>query len=104
MEHADWPYVLLWIGLVLSLSQARASDAKLKRTQIQMRALLRHLNAADPTALPPPSAQVREALERRGKFAALKAYWDQTGASIGDCKEAVEELQEDTDRLRRRTT
>ena len=104
MRLVDWLYIALWLGVMLAHGQARVSDTRLRRTQIQMRALLRHLNVADPTALPAPSEKVRETLQRRGKFAAVKAYWDETGAGIKDCKEAVEELQEDAGRVGRRTT
>lgn len=98
MEYKVLVSALLWVGVLAALAQVGVSVAKLKRLQIQMRALLRHLNVVDPTALPRPSAQVREALEQHGKFAAVRKYREETGAGIKDCKEAVDELEEDAGR------
>lgn len=101
LERIDWSYALLLLGVLATLGQTRLNSVRLKRMQIQMRALLRHIDVVDPTALPTPSAHVREALELHGKFAAIRKYLDETGLSIGECKEAVDELQEDAGRARR---
>lgn len=101
MDHLDWPYALLCLGVLTALGQARASDARLKRIQIQMRALLRHIDVVDPTALPSASTGVREALQQHGKFVAVRKYMEQTGLGIRECKEAVDELQEDAGRSHR---
>ena len=102
MEQIGWSYALLWLAVMAALGQARVNGAKLKRTQIQIRALMRHMDVGDPTAVPAPSALVREVLEREGRFAAVRKYLEETGLGIREGKEAVDELQEDAGRFRRK--
>ncbi|MEU8820644.1 hypothetical protein [Actinoplanes sp. NPDC048796] len=78
--------VILAVYLVSNRSRPSSREAAIDR---KLDLIMRHLDIADPAD---ESPEVLGALMRGQKIQAIKAYREQTGASLADAKNAVEQI------------
>jgi ribosomal protein L7/L12 len=90
----EWALLAGALGtLVTVLVALEHTVARLRGIERKLNALLRH-HGVDPTqGLLPCSERVKQlAAEPGRKIAAIKAYREETGASLAEAKEAIEAL------------
>jgi hypothetical protein len=85
--------ILAVLGLGISIAVVQGRDhERLARLERKLNALLRHFEV-DPTKGAPLSDRVKElALDPSKKIQAIKAYREETGASLVEAKTAIEDF------------
>ncbi len=91
-------YWLLWIGFAVLILLSLSTYLKVNRVEGLLLRLLRH-HGIDTTELLPLSERVKEiARDPTRKIEAIKFYREETGASLAEAKQAVEDYIRTLDR------
>jgi hypothetical protein len=91
MDHF-WVEVIVPLVLVWSLWSTASLERRLQGMERNVSALLRHFNI-DPTAVSPPSNQVKLlAADRARRIEAIRLYRQESGADLRTAKATVDRL------------
>jgi ribosomal protein L7/L12 len=93
VETLDWAILAIACSILFWLLATRSSaSADLRRIERKLNALLRH-QGIDPAQTPAVSERIKQlAADPARKIEAIKAYREETGASLVEAKEAVEAI------------